>query len=63
MPDNSIEADAIRYRHLRGKDVYTICQGGVFAGQTPENVVLSEEDLDEAIDLEIAVAAAISQRD
>lgn len=60
MPDTSVEADALRYRHLRAKDVDTIENGGVFAGQTPQNFVLSEDDLDKAIDHEMAVAAATS---
>ena len=60
MPDTSVEADALRYRHLRAKDVDTIDKGGVFAGMTPDNVVLSEEDLDAAIDHEMIVAARTS---
>lgn len=51
--NTSVEADALRYRHLRSKDVNTINDGGVFAGMTPDNVVLSEEDLDQAIDFEM----------
>lgn len=42
--------DAQRYRFLRGADLETIQQGGVFAGQTPRNVVLNGDDLDKAID-------------
>lgn len=49
----SVEADALRYRHLRNKDLGTIRTGGVFAGKTPENVVLNLEDLDKAIDAEM----------
>ena len=41
---------ASRYRWLRERDLETINKGGVFAGKTPENVVLSGIDLDEAID-------------
>lgn len=51
--DVSVEADALRYRHLRKKDLDTIHEGGVFAGLTPENVVLNLEDLDDAIDEEM----------
>ncbi|RUT30850.1 hypothetical protein WG29040_23205 [Pseudomonas sp. PAMC 29040] len=47
--------DAARYRWLRGRDLDTIQQGGVFAGQTPRNVVLNGDDLDMAVDVEIAV--------
>ncbi|HHE1116524.1 TPA: ead/Ea22-like family protein, partial [Pseudomonas aeruginosa] len=32
--------DAARYRWLRERDLETIRQGGVFAGMTPENIVL-----------------------
>ncbi len=42
--------DAARYRWLRERDLETIRQGGVFAGMTPENIVLNQEDLDAAID-------------
>ncbi|WP_205577213.1 ead/Ea22-like family protein [Pseudomonas aeruginosa] len=42
--------DAARYRWLRERDLETIRQGGVFAGMTPENIVLNQEDLDAEID-------------
>jgi len=42
--------DASRYRYLRSRNLDTIGQGGVFAGMTPENVVLNGADLDQAID-------------
>lgn len=45
-----LRADADRYNWLRNRDLDTISQGGVFAGVTPENVILNEEDLDRAID-------------
>lgn len=51
--DTSVEADALRYRHLRTKDLDTIENGGVFAGLTPDNVVLNLEELDRAIDAEM----------
>ncbi|WP_186145961.1 rod-binding protein [Burkholderia gladioli] len=44
------EADAFRYRFLRDRPLDTIKAGGVFAGMTPENVVLNGADLDAAID-------------
>lgn len=43
-------ADAERYRYLRERDLDTIEQGGVFAGMTPDDVVLNGDDLDNAID-------------
>ncbi|UKM53842.1 hypothetical protein VL2_gp029 [Pseudomonas phage vB_PaeM_VL12] len=46
----SMRKDAVRYRWLRERDLETIRQGGVFAGMTPENIVLNQEDLDAAID-------------
>ncbi|WJS05199.1 hypothetical protein [Roseibium aggregatum] len=45
-----LRIDAARYNWLRSRDLDTISQGGVFAGMTPENVILNEEDLDRAID-------------
>ncbi|EMR0622650.1 ead/Ea22-like family protein [Pseudomonas aeruginosa] len=42
--------DAARYRWLRERDLETISRGGVFAGMTPENIVLNQEDLDAEID-------------
>lgn len=49
-----VESDAARYRWLRSRDLDTISKGGVFAGMTPQNVVLNEEDLDAAIDAAMA---------
>ncbi|AYZ83492.1 MULTISPECIES: hypothetical protein [Pseudomonas] len=45
-----LRTDAARYRWLRERDLETIRQGGVFAGMTPENIVLNQEDLDAEID-------------
>ena len=47
---NDLARDAARYRWLRERDLDTITKGGVFAGMTPENVVLNGSDLDKAID-------------
>lgn len=53
----ALEVDAERYRHLRNRDAgppdYTL--PGLFIGQVPENLILTEEDADAAID------AALSQ--
>lgn len=43
--------DAMRYRKLRDADIDAIHKGGVFAGLTPDNVVINGEDLDIAVDL------------
>lgn len=48
--------DAMRYRHLRSKDLDTIQWGGVFAGMTPDNFVLNGEDLDREVDAEMEAA-------
>lgn len=42
--------DAERYRKLRDADINAIHKGGVFAGLTPDNVVINGEDLDIAVD-------------
>jgi hypothetical protein len=42
--------DAVRYQYLRGRDLETISNGGVFAGMTPDNIVLNGDDLDDAVD-------------
>lgn len=47
----TLAADAARYQWLRSQDINSIDKGGIFAGQTPQNLVLNGEDLDRAIDL------------
>jgi len=42
--------DALRYQWLRSRNIDEISQGGIFAGQTPENVVINGDDLDQVID-------------
>lgn len=51
---DALSMDAVRYRWLRSRDLETISQGGVFAGLTPDNLVLNEETLDQAIDAAMA---------
>jgi len=41
---------AVRYAMLRAAPIDAIRSGGVFAGQTPQNIVLNGDDLDAAID-------------
>lgn len=48
--ESDVERDAERYRWLRARDLDTIHMGGVFAGLTPDNMVLNGVDLDEAVD-------------
>jgi hypothetical protein len=48
--NEALRKDAERYRWLRSRDLETISQGGVFAGITPQNMVLNEETLDQAVD-------------
>lgn len=43
-----------RYRYLRERNLEVISEGGVFAGKTPDNVVLNLDDLDRAIDIALA---------
>ena len=49
-----LHLDAGRYRWLRSRDLETISQGGVFAGMTPDNLVINKETLDQAIDAAMA---------
>ena len=55
----SEKRDAERYRWLRERDLDTIDAGGVFAGQTPQNLVLNGEDLDRAIDAAMGAAGRL----
>jgi hypothetical protein len=48
--------DAERYRHLRTRDLGSIHSGGVFAGLTPDNLILNGHSLDSAIDKQIGSA-------
>jgi hypothetical protein len=50
----NVIAAARRYEYLRTRDLDAIGKGGVFAGLTPENMVINLEDLDARIDTEIA---------
>jgi len=52
---------ANRYAYLRSRDLDAIKDGGVFAGMTPENMVLNGADLDAEIDAAIAKATDASQ--
>lgn len=51
-----LEIDAARYRWLRERDLNSIHEGGVFAGRTPQNIVLNGEHLDQAIDAVLSPA-------
>ena len=59
---NTDAKDAARYRWLRARDLETICQGGVFAGMTPQNVILSGEDLDVTVDAALVAQAKQGER-
>lgn len=50
---------ARRYAFLRERSLDTIDSGGVFAGMTPNNVVLNGDDLDAAIDNEMLLPAGL----
>ncbi len=49
-----LEKDSRRYRFLRERDLDAITDGGIFAGKTPENVVLNGSDLDQEIDASLS---------
>lgn len=57
--EDAIKKDAMRYRHLKDKDIFSIkelSQQGIsalFVGRIPENLILAGDDLDEAIDNEM----------
>ncbi|QKL02641.1 hypothetical protein GEV39_15115 [Pseudomonas sp. NY5710] len=51
---DGLRLDAERYRWIRHRNLDTISQGGVFAGITPQNLVINEETLDEAVDAAMA---------
>lgn len=55
-----LSRDAERYQYLRSKSLETINEGGVFAGMTPENLILNGTDLDESIDNEIVDEALLN---
>lgn len=46
---------AKRYAYLRERSLDAIKSGGVFAGMTPDNVVLNGDDLDTEIDAALAL--------
>lgn len=48
-----MEKDARRYRFLRERNIDAIRAGGIFAGMTPENIVINGDDLDREIDLRL----------
>lgn len=48
--NTAMRKDTDRYQWLRGRDLNSVHLGGVFAGRTPQNIVLNGEDLDQAID-------------
>jgi hypothetical protein len=52
--NEALRNDAERYRVLRQADVDTIHNGGLFAGLTPDNIVINGHDLDRLTDAVIA---------
>lgn len=53
--NKTLRKDADRYLVLRQADVDTIHNGGLFAGLTPDNIVINGHHLDEQTDAVIAV--------
>lgn len=58
---DKLRKNAERYLVLRQADVDTIQNGGLFAGLTPDNIVISGHHLDERIDAVIAAQKAVKQ--
>lgn len=50
ISEEQVRVYALRYAMLRAAPIDAITSGGVFAGQTPQNIVLNGDDLDAAID-------------
>lgn len=46
----ALAKDAARYKWLRGRDLDAVNQSGVFAGETPLNMVLNCADLDQTVE-------------
>jgi hypothetical protein len=55
--EQDVRKYAIRYAYLRSRPLDAIHAGGIFIGQTPENLTLSEEDADAAIDTAMRTTA------
>ena len=53
-------ADAERYQVLRQADVDTIHNGGLFAGLTPDNIVVNGNDLDQRVDAVLDLRKAVT---
>jgi hypothetical protein len=49
-----LREDAERYQWLRRRDLDTIDMGGLFVGLVPDNLVINDIDLDQAIDAALA---------
>jgi hypothetical protein len=56
ISEQEVRDYARRYAYLKRRPLtaITVAEGGVFAGQIPENVVLNGADLDERIDAAMA---------
>jgi hypothetical protein len=54
-----LRKDADRYQVLREADIDTIHNGGLFAGLTPDNIVINGHHLDERTDAVIAARKAV----
>lgn len=48
--------NSARYLYLRNQPTSAIKQGGIFIGQVPQNLILTEEEADAAIDAAISAA-------
>lgn len=59
--NEALRRNADRYLVLRQADVDTIQNGGLFAGLTPDNIVINGHHLDEQTDAVIAARKEVSQ--
>lgn len=50
LSPGQVSAYAVRYAQLREAPIDAILAGGLFAGKTPDNLVLNGQDLDDALD-------------
>ncbi|PMY63158.1 MULTISPECIES: hypothetical protein [Pseudomonas] len=58
--NEALRKDAERYQWLRERDLETVYLGGVFAGLTPDNLILNGKELDAAIDAAMGEQVASS---
>ncbi|RON52890.1 hypothetical protein BK666_01965 [Pseudomonas frederiksbergensis] len=58
--NEALRKNADRYQVLRQADVDTIHNGGLFAGLTPDNIVINGSDLDGRVDAMLALRKVVT---